>query len=472
MSVQRRFNKRMLHMALRTEFASFIAKVMSTVDPGGNYLDNWHVWAIAWHLEQVRLGKMRRLIICLPPRSGKSIITSVAFPAFVLGHNPTRKIINITYSMALSAKFANDFRMLLNAVWFKEVFPHARIAGFKDTEEETIFTAGGYRLATSTTGPLTGRGGDIIICDDLSKSQDIFSDVKREATNELFRTTILSRLDNKQTGAMVVTMQRLHPNDFVGHLLEISDDWVVLNLPAIAMTDERIQIGDDDFYYRTRGEPLHSEREPLWVQERTQRDVGPYIWAAQHQQDPVPVDGNMIKRPWLRYHNLTMVKSSYKHRIIQSWDTAGRLGPRNAYSVCTTWLFGDDDNYYLLDLVRGRFDFATLKQTAIETAKKYDPYEILIEDASSGPYLAEELRNSRVYRTQLVPVVLDKVTRLYNQAGKIAAGRVFLPEHAAFRGLVEKELLSFPKAATNDIVDSISQALAHKGSTYTLAYVS
>lgn len=471
MSIQRNFNKRALEMALRTDFVSFIEKVMSTIDPGGDYLDNWHVWTIAWHLEQVRLGKIRKLIICAPPRSGKSTITSVAFPAYVLGHDPTRKIIDITYSNPLAVKLANDCRMVVNAPWFREAFPHARVAKHKDTESETVFTGGGFRLATSTTGTLTGRGGDIIICDDLSKAQDIFSDVKRTATNELFRNTILSRLDNKQTGSIVVVMQRLHPNDFVGHLLDTSEGWTVLKLPAIAPADEHFRIADDDWYFRAEGEALHPEREPLWIQEQIRRDVLPFVWAAQHQQDPEPIEGHIIKRAWLRYHNLVIPAPSYKHRIIQSWDTAGKLGPRNSYSVCTTFLVSDG-NYYLLDLVRGRFEFAGLKAAAIETAKKFKPNVILVEDASSGTYLAEELKKSGLYQVQLVPPELDKVTRLWNQAAKFAAGRVSLHEFAPFRAMVEKELLGFPKAQTNDIVDSISQALAYQGSTYTLAYVS
>ena len=470
MSLQRKFSKRALEMALRNDLVSFIEKVMRTVNPGDPYLDNWHIWAIAWYLEQVRLGKIRRLIICLPPRSGKSLIASVAFPAYVLGHDPTKKIVSLTYSGSLAVKMANDFRMTVGSPWYADVFPHTRIAKHKDTEEETVFSAGGFRLATSTTGTLTGRGGDIIICDDVSKAQDIFSDTKRETTNELYRNTVISRLNNKHTGAIIVVMQRLHPSDFVGHLLETGDGWTVLKLPAIAMADERIQIGEDDFYFRAEGEPLHAEREPLWVQEELRNEVGPYVWAAQHQQDPTPIDGNIIKRAWLRYHNVVITTPNYKNRIIQSWDTAGRTGPRNSYSVGTTLLVSEG-NYYLLDMVRGRFDSATLIAAAIEMAKKHGPSVILVEGASSGDFLAAELKKSCRYRVELVPVVLDKVTRLWNQAAKFANGRFFLPEHAPFRGIVEKELLTFPKAQTNDIVDSISQALAYEGSGYTLAYV-
>ena len=464
------FDKRTLDMALRTDFVSFIEKVFNAVNPGTPYLDNWHVWAIAWHLEQVLLGKIRRLIICLPPRSLKSIISSISLPAWALGHEPSMKIISVTYSSMLAAKYANDFRLVVNSSWYCQVYPHTRVSRHKDTEIETTFTAGGFRFGTSTTGTITGRGGDLIICDDPIKSQDVWSDVKREANNELFRNTILSRLDNKQTGAIVVVMQRLHADDFVGSLLESSEDWTVLNLPAIAERDERIQIGDNEYYYRSAEEPLHAEREPLSVLHRIRQDMGPDAWAAQYQQDPVPAGGLMINREWLRFHRIEVPEPSYRRRILQSWDTAGKIGPRNSFSVCTTWLV-ENDHYYLIDLVRGRFDFPTLEDTAINLAKKFKPYRVLVEDASTGLALAAKLRQAAHCAVELVPVQLDKATRLFLQQGKFASGRVLLPEGAPFLADLLKELLSFPLSKTTDQVDSISQALAYEGSTYTLDHV-
>jgi predicted phage terminase large subunit-like protein len=464
------FDQRMLDMALRSDFVSFIQKVVNTVNPGAPYRDNWHVWAIAWHLEQVLAGKIRRLIICLPPRSLKSIISSVALPAWALGRQPGSKIVSITYSSALAAKYANDFRLVVGSQWYCRAFPNTRISGHKDTEVETVFTAGGYRFGTSTTGTITGRGGDLVICDDPIKSQDVWSDVKREANNKLFRETILSRLDDKQTGAIVVVMQRLHANDFVGSLIESSGDWTVLNLAAIAEHDERIQIGDDEFYDRKAGEALHAEREPLAVLHQIRQEMGPDAWAAQYQQDPVPPGGLLIKPEWLRFHNIKTFEPSYRHRILQSWDTAGKPGPRNSYSVCTTWLL-KDNNYYLLDLLRGRFDFATLEDVAFNYAKRFKPYRILVEDASTGAALAPKLQKAASCAVHLVPVQLDKVSRLFLQQGKFASGRVHLPEGAPFLPDLLKELLRFPQSKTTDQVDSISQALAYQGSTYTLANV-
>ena len=465
------FDQRTLDAVLRTDLISFIEKVVSTVNPASPYLDNWSVWAMAWHLEQVRFGKIRRLIICLPPRNLKSLVASVSFPAWVLGHNPSSKIISVTYGNALASQFANQFRAVVNTAWFRRAFPHARISPHKDTEVETTFTAGGFRMATSTTGTLTGRGGDLIVCDDPIKSQDVGSDVKRVANNELFRNTILSRLEDKRTGAIVVVMQRLHANDFVGSLLESSDGWTVLNLSAIAERDERVQIGDGKYYFRKAGEPLHAEREPLAVLEQIRHEIGPDAWAAQYQQDPVPPGGVMIRKEWLRYHTVTEFARSYRRRIIQSWDTAGKAGPRNSFSVCTTWLV-ENDVYFLIDLVRGRFDFPTLEATAVNLAERFKPNRILVEDASTGMVLGPALRKATRCVVELVPVALDKVSRLYLQQGKFASGRVQFPANAPFLSDLLKELLSFPQSKTTDQVDSISQALAHKGSSYTLDYIS
>jgi len=463
------FDRRMLEMALRTDFVSFIEKVVNTVNPLKPYQDNWHVWAIAWHLQQVLCGNIRRLIICLPPRHLKSIIASVALPAWSLGLDPSRKIISITYSTELAVKFALDFRRVIIDPWYLRAFPETRVSQLKNTETETLFTAGGFRLGTSTTGTLTGRGGDLIICDDLIKSQDVFSDARREANNQLFQNTILSRLDDKQAGAIVVVMQRLHANDFVGSLLQSSDHWTVLNLAAIAETDEQIRVGDDDYHFRKAGEPLHAAREPLLVLEQIRREIGPDAFAAHYQQSPVPPGGLMIKKEWIRYWSGELPTSTYG-QVIQSWDTAGKEGARNAYSVCTTWL-KIGEVYRLIDLVRGRFDYPTLRETAINCAKKHKPSVILVEDAATGTALAAELRKAVPHVVEEVQVHLSKENRLFEQTGKFASGCVLFPKDAPFMPELLKELLSFPQSKTSDQVDSISQALAYEGSTYTLANV-
>ena len=222
----------------------------------------WHVEAIAYQLERVRRGEVRRLIINMPPRSLKSIAASVAFPAFLLGHDPSRRVICVSYSGDLAKKHSNDFRAVLELPWYQAAFPMTRIGPFKNSETEIELTARGFRLATSVGGTLTGRGGDVIVIDDPLKPDDAFSETKRSAANQWFTNTLLSRLDDKRTGAIVVVMQRVHVDDLTGFLLGQSDEWEVLSLPAIAESDQVIPLSAERTYLRRSGEALSPEREP------------------------------------------------------------------------------------------------------------------------------------------------------------------------------------------------------------------
>jgi hypothetical protein len=221
---------------------------------------NWHIEAMAYHLEQVRLGRIKRLIINLPPRYLKSLVTSVAFPAFVLGHDPTKRLIVSSYGSDLAVKLANDCRTVIHFPRYKSIFPGLQISRMKNTESEIATTRGGFRLATSVDRSLTGRGGHILIIDDPIRTSDACFDAKRDHVNTWFKNTLYSRLDDKQKGAIIIVMQRLHDDDLCG-FLKNSHDWVVLNLPAIALKDEQIPIGDGRFHDRHIGDVLHPERE-------------------------------------------------------------------------------------------------------------------------------------------------------------------------------------------------------------------
>ena len=183
---------------------------------------NYHIEAIAYHLELVRLGEIRRLIINVAPRSLKSLMTSVAWPAFVLGHNPSKRLIVVSYGADLAIKFTNDFRMLINAPSYQDCIRDAD-RGAKNTEFEVATLQNGNRLGTSIDGALTGRGGDILIVDDPLKPGDAANDSRRSAVNRWFHDTLLSRLDDMTGGAIIVVMQRLHDDDLTGYLLRSSD---------------------------------------------------------------------------------------------------------------------------------------------------------------------------------------------------------------------------------------------------------
>jgi hypothetical protein len=319
--------ERKFQALLRSDFRAFVHKAFTTLCPGQDYVSTWHVEAIAWQLERIRRGEIRRLIINMPPRSLKSIMASVAFPAFVLGHDPSRRIICVSYSGDLSRKHSNDFRALLESSWYRRTFPNARIGPHKNSETEIELTARGFRLATSVGGTLTGRGGDIIVIDDPLKPDDALSETKRSAANQWFANTLLSRLDDKRTGAIVIVMQRVHMDDLTGFLLSQSSEWELLSLPAIAEFEETIALGNGHSHRRRFGEALSPEREPVHVLEALKLQIGSDAFSAQYQQAPVPPGGAMVKRHWVRHYGDELPSPAEQLMTVQSWDTASKGGP-------------------------------------------------------------------------------------------------------------------------------------------------
>jgi hypothetical protein len=207
---------------LRREFVAFVRRTFETVVPDEELHLNWHIHAMAHVLEQVRRGKIKRLIITVPPRHLKSITASVAFPAFVLGHDPTKKFVCVSYSGDLAVKHAADFRAVINAEWYRRIFPAMRVSPEKNTEFETVTTRRGGRLATSVGGTLTGRGGNIFILDDPMNPKQSMSESSRKSSVQWFQNTLLSRLNRKGEDVIIIVMQRLHVEDLVGVLGTIS----------------------------------------------------------------------------------------------------------------------------------------------------------------------------------------------------------------------------------------------------------
>ena len=443
---------------LRNDLTAFTHRCFQTVVPGQVFLSNWHIEAITHELERVRNGETRRLIITIPPRNLKSICASVAFPAFALGHDPSLRIVCVSYSQDLAAKHARDFRTILEMPWYRGLFPQTRIDPHKNTESEIQTTAQGYRLSTSVSGTLTGRGGNLILIDDPMKPSERMSEVRRAAVSEWYDSTLTSRLDNKNKDAIVLIMQRIHVDDLVGHVLENGEKWTHLNLPAIAEEDEEIHLGDGRIYRRKAGELLHPDRESNEVLGELKAAMGSQAFSAQYQQAPVPAGGALIKGDWFRTYVQPPVRASGE-RIIQSWDTATKAGTKNDYSACTTWLMRGRD-YYLLDVQRLRLEYPVLRRTILSHAATHKATAVLIEDAGTGTPLVQDFRREGKLRPIPIRPDRDKIVRLEGQSAVIEAGHVLLPDQAPWLGDFRSEILSFPYGRYDDQVDSMSQFLA------------
>src|SRR5262252_7242641 len=191
---------------LRSDLAFFAERCFSELNPQTAFLMNWHIEVIAAKLAAVRAGRTRRLIINLPPRHLKSLLASIAFPAWCVGHDPSAQILCVSYAQDLADKLARDCRSIMMSPWYRRIFA-TRLAGHRQAVEEFITTRQGYRLATSTGGVLTGRGADIIVIDDPLKPEEALSQTQRKAANEWFDNTLYSRLNDKRQGAIIIVMQ-------------------------------------------------------------------------------------------------------------------------------------------------------------------------------------------------------------------------------------------------------------------------
>lgn len=441
---------------LRDDLASFIRVAFETIAPGEQFQFNWHIQAIAYALERVMRGEIKRLIIAMPPRQLKSISVSVAFPAFLLGHDPTRKIIAASYSDILASKHHNDCRALMRSAWYRRIFPATRISAEKNTESEFMTTRRGGRFATSVGGTLTGRGGNLIIVDDPMKPEEACSEAARRRVAHWFETTLLSRLNDKMDDAIIVVMQRLHIDDLAG-VLSQKGGWERLELQAIAENEQEIAIGCREMRHREIGDVLHPAREPFSALEALKTAMGTFDFSAQYQQRPVPLEGNMIRRSWLKFYEVEPAPKPGDILVI-SWDTANKASELANYSVGTSWLV-QGDNCYLLDLVRERYDFPALKRAVLSLKEQWSGATILIEDKGSGTSLIQDLRSDAVPVIAINPD-LDKMTRLYSVQPKFEAGSVHFPKSASWLPALMEELLAFPNYRNDDQVDSISQALA------------
>lgn len=448
--------KRECDALLRRDLSSFIAGSFQALTPGETFKPNWHIDAIAWHLEQCFKGNIKRLLITVPPRHLKSICASVAFPAWVLGHDPTRRIISVSYSNDLARKHSADCRALMESNRYRELFPGTRLDPRKNTELEFTTTKRGFRFATSVGGTLTGRGGSIMIIDDPIKPADVLSEAERARVKQFYDATLFSRLDDKNKDVIILVMQRLHVDDLVAHVLE-SDDWVHLRIPAIAEENERYQIADAEFYERKCGEVLHPERESKETLDRIRLRIGTYNFSAQYQQNPIPPEGNLIRWSWFGTYDEGLDHGQF-NLIAQSWDTASGLGNRNDFSVGTTWGVRDG-HYYLLDIVRERLDYPTLRRRVVSEARRYQADAVLIEVAGAGLALWQDLRRSGEVRPIPISPKGDKEARVAAQSATIEAGRVLLPRYAPWLDEFRAEILAFPYGAYDDQVDSMVQLL-------------
>jgi predicted phage terminase large subunit-like protein len=445
---------------LRQDFTSFIERSFYELNPQTRLYLGPHIEVIATKLEACRQGKIRRLIINLPPRHLKSHAASIAFVAWYLGHDPAGRVICASYGQELADKLARDCRTVMLSAWYQSSFPTRLDRG---AVHDFATTELGYRMSTSVGGVLTGRGANLIVIDDPLKPDEALSESRRKAVNDWYDNSLLSRLDDKTKGCIIIIMQRLHQEDLVGHVQE-QEPWDVLSFPAIAEQDECFSIESPlgkRWHRRQTGQALHPERETITTLARIRGQMNEYNFSSQYQQSPIPLGGAMVKTGWLRFYEPSETPDQFDIKL-QSWDTANKAAELSDYSVCTTW-GRSNGKVYLLQVFRQRLNYPELKRKAKELAALHHPNTILIEDKASGTQLIQDLQAEHIFgiTPYLPPSGTDKILRLHSQTAWFESGFVFLPAAASWLTDYVTEITGFPGTKFDDQVDSTTQALSH-----------
>ena len=394
-------------------------------------------------------GKIKRLIINMPPRHTKSEFASYLLPAWMIGKNPKLKIIQATHTADLAIDFGRKTKNLVDESKYRELFDtrlqeDSQAAGKWKTEQ------GGEYFAAGVGGAITGRGADLLIIDDPHKEQDVRADGKAfDKAMNWYTAGPRQRL--QPGGAIVIVMTRWSTKDVTGQLLkaqseEGSDQWEVVELPAIL----------------PNGKPVWPE---FWKKEellKTKASIPVSNWLAQYMQQPTAEEGAILKREWWRTYTGDDIPQL--HHVIQSYDTAFLKKETADYSAITTWAIfnrGDErsDEIILLDAKRVRCDFPELKKMALDEYRYWDPDCVLIEAKASGTPLTHELRRMGIPVTSYTPSRgQDKIARMNSVAPIFESGMVWAPEHD-FADEVIEEMASFPFGDYDDYCDSATMAL-------------
>jgi predicted phage terminase large subunit-like protein len=455
----------------RQRLEPFLELVWPILEPGTPYQSNWHIGLIAEYLEAVTHGAISRLVMNVPPRYGKSLLTSVVWPVWEWISHPTRRWLFVSYSDLLAHRHGLDRRRLLQDDWFRQRYPHVWLTSDQHAKSEFHNTRRGAMVAASMAGSITGKGGDRIVIDDPHSPDQAESDGQRQHAIDRFRTTLSTRLDDKRHGAMVVVMQRLHLRDLSGVCLELGFEH--LTLPALAPKRTTIIYPRSKrTVIRERDEPLWPEREGLNDLEKIRATLGTYSFAGQYLQNPIPRSGGYFRKEWWNYYDdLDLPPGT---RIVQSWDLSFKDGDGSDFVVgLVAAQIGAQ--LYLLDRFKAKASFVDTCRAIREMVKKYPMTSaILIEDAANGPAVVDTL-TKEIRGIVSVSPEGGKQARANAVQSQLEARQVFLPnpfgrggECRPDRAWVD-DLVStcaaFPKGAFDDDVDALTQLMIYVGKT-------
>jgi|WetSurMetagenome_2_1015567.scaffolds.fasta_scaffold22550_4 predicted phage terminase large subunit-like protein len=424
---------------------------------------------MASKLEAVERGEIERLMLFLPPRTGKTELL-IRFVAWCLGRHPDWPLLYTSYGADLAWDKSAEARNVVRSEEYEQTFGRLStldVPVVMDAQSHSVqrWRIAGHRgglQAQGVGGPLTGKGGKVILVDDPVKNrQEADSATFRRRTWEWYTSTLRTRLE--PSGRMILCMTRWHEDDLAGRLLRLAaedpkaDQWQVVSLPAIAKDSSGCGPQNDsavvDPLGRQPGEALDPERYPVAALEQIKASIGSRDWVALYDQEPRPDEGNVFKRGWFRY----VEKLPVCQYTTVAWDTAFEEQEQSDYSAAV--LVGQAENgaFYVRPLIHERLAFPELTRAGIEQVRRWPAAEHIVEGKASGKSLRQQLRASGIPLIE-VPTLGDKVARANSITRFFEAGMVFFVLGPGVDAL-ETELLAFPNGAHDDQVDALVYGL-------------
>ena len=447
----------------KRSLASFVRGAWHVLEPDQKYLHGWHVDAICEHLEAITHGELNRLLINIPPGTMKSTLCNVFFPAWEWGplSKPSTRIISAAHEASLSVRDTLKMRRLIESDWYQQLWP---ITMLKDQNQKTYYENNqtGFRQAVSVSS-MTGKRGDRVIWDDPHSVEAAHSQANRETAIRVFSETLPSRLTNPDKSAIIIVMQRLHEEDVSGYILKNDFGYEHLCLPMEFESGRRCHtsIGFTD-PRKEDGELLFPERFPKWVVDRDKKVMGEYAVAGQMQQRPAPLGGGLFKGKYWQYYKAL---PKIKYRMIFA-DTAQKATQSNDYSVFQCWGKGFDNNIYLIDQLRGKYEAPELLTACKQFWNKHKAVKdagvlraLRIEDKVSGTGLIQTLQREGNIPVTGIPRGTDKVSRAHDVLPQVESGYVYLPEDVEWIHDYLSEFNSFPNGANDDQIDPTMDAI-------------
>ena len=415
-----------------------------------DFITGRHHKIIAEKLERVAKGELKRLIINMAPRHTKSEFASFLFPAWMMGRNPSMKIIQATHTTELAVNFGRKTKNLIDNEEYKEVFPDVKLAADSKASGRWDTSSGGMYYAVGVGSNLAGRGGDLVVIDDPHSEQTAMSAKGFDDAWDWYTGGPRQRL--QPGGSIVLVQTRWSEKDMTGQLIRamakdpLADQWEIVELPAIF----------ED------GKPCWPEFWSLEDLTAVRASIPPSKWNAQYQQNPTGEENAIIPREW--WNKWEQEQVPQLQYVIQSYDTAFSKRETSDFSAITTWgvfypVEGEGPNLILLDSKKGRWDFPELKEIALELYSFWEPDSVIVEAKASGMPLTQEMRQTGIPVINFTPSRgNDKVSRVHAVSPLFEAGMVWAPDKSFAEELIE-EVAAFPNGEYDDLVDSMTQAL-------------